>query len=57
MFSTGSPGRMQTPADGLRIATDLQTNLFGQLHQAYGTPAPTAANGAGWQGPVGYVIE
>ncbi len=52
-----TPGQMQTPADGLRIATDIQSNLFGQLNQAYGTPAPTPANGAGWQGPVGYVIE
>jgi pilus assembly protein CpaC len=52
-----APGRMQTPADGLRIATDVQTNLFGQLNQAYGTPAPTAAAGTGWQGPVGYVID
>ena len=57
IVSPTSPGRMQTPADGLRIATDLQTNLFGQLNQAYGSPAPTAAPGAGWQGPVGYVIE
>jgi pilus assembly protein CpaC len=51
-----SPSRMQTPADGLRIATDSQTILFGQLNQAYGSPAPTAA-GSGWTGPVGYVIE
>ena len=57
IVSPTSPGRMQTPADGLRIATDIQTNLFGQLNQAYGTPAPTAAGGTGWQGPVGYVIE
>jgi len=57
IVSPTSPGRMQTPADGLRIATDIQTNLFGQLNQAYGTPAPTAVAGAGWQGPVGYVIE
>jgi pilus assembly protein CpaC len=51
-----SPSRMQTPADGLRIATDSQTILFGQLNQAYGSPAPTAT-GSGWTGPVGYVIE
>jgi pilus assembly protein CpaC len=52
------PGRMQTPADGLRIATDAQTIFFGQLNQAYGSPAPTGASAtAGWQGPVGYVIE
>ena len=57
IVSPTSPDRMQTPADGLRIPTDIQTNLFGQLNQAYGTPAPTAVSGAGWQGPVGYVIE
>lgn len=52
-----SPGRMQTPADGLRLATDIQTTFLGQLNQAYGTPVPIAAAGAGWQGPIGYVIE
>ena len=39
------------------VATDIQTTLFGQLNQTYGTPAPTAVAGVGWQGPVGYVIE
>ena len=57
IVSPTSPGRMQTPADGLRIAQDAQTIFFGQLNQAYGSPAPTARPGAGWQGPVGYVIE
>ena len=52
-----APGRMQTPADGLRIAEDAQAIFFGQLNQAYGSPAPSARPGAGWQGPVGYVIE
>ncbi|MGV3577759.1 type II and III secretion system protein family protein [Brevundimonas sp.] len=52
-----SRDRLQTPADGLRIATDAQTIFFGQLNQAYGSPAPTASATAGWQGPVGYVIE
>ncbi len=52
-----SPNRMQTPADGLRIANDIQTVLFGQLNQAYGSPAPAAQPGANWAGPVGYVIE
>lgn len=52
-----SPGRMQTPADGLRIAQDAQTIFFGQLNQVYGSPAPAAQPGAGWRGPVGYVIE
>ncbi len=57
IVSPTSPGRMQTPADGLRIANDAQTIFFGQLNQAYGSPAPTASPSAGWQGPVGYVIE
>lgn len=57
IVSPTSPGRMQTPADGLRIANDAQTILFGQLNQVYGSPAPAARPGAGWQGPVGYVIE
>jgi len=56
IVSPTSPSRMQTPADGLRIASDAQTLFFGQLNQAYGSPAP-AADGAGWQGSVGYVIE
>ncbi len=52
-----SPDRMQTPADGLRIAQDAQTIFFGQLNQVYGSPAPAGQPGAGWRGPVGYVIE
>ena len=58
IVSPTSPGRMQTPADGLRIANDAQTILFGQLNQHYGR-ANVAADAAdtGWSGPVGYVIE
>ncbi len=56
IVSPTAPGRMQTPADGLRIPNDAQTLLFGQLNQAYGSPAPVAGR-SGWQGPVGYVIE
>lgn len=52
-----SRDQMQTPADGLRIASDLQTVFLGQLNQAYGTPAPGAVGTPGWQGPIGYVIE
>ena len=57
IVSPASPGQMQTPADGLRIAHDAQTIFFGQLNQAYGSPAPSAQPGAGWHGPVGYVSE
>lgn len=58
IVSPTSPGRLQTPADGLIIANDAQTLLFGQLNQQY-RPASGAAGapGAGWSGPVGYVIE
>jgi pilus assembly protein CpaC len=58
IVSPTSPGRLQTPADGLRIANDAQTILFGQLNQHYGRPnVPADAADAGWSGPVGYVIE
>jgi pilus assembly protein CpaC len=58
IVSPTSPDRMQTPADGLRIASDSQTMLFGQLNQIYGSPAPSSDRpGAEWQGAVGYVIE
>nr|WP_315049754.1 type II and III secretion system protein family protein [uncultured Brevundimonas sp.] len=57
IVSPTAPGRLQTPADGLRIANDAQTLLFGQLNQQYGSPPPAADPAAGWQGPVGYVIE
>ncbi len=58
IVSPTSPGRLQTPADGLQIASDAQTLLFGQLNQHYaprGVAQPAPASG--WNGPVGYVIE
>ena len=59
IVSPTSPGRLQTPADGLQTASDAQTILFGQLNQQYGRTADAAPATAqsGWQGPVGYVIE
>lgn len=57
VVSPTSPGRMQTPADGLQIATDAQTILFGQLNRAYGPGPQGGPPAGGWQGPVGYVIE
>lgn len=56
IVSPTAPGRMQTPADGLQIANDAQTILFGQLNQRYAR-RDAAAPDAGWAGPVGYVIE
>lgn len=57
IVSPTSRDALQTPADGLQIASDAQAILFGQLNRAYGTPAPSSAAPPGWQGPVGYVIE
>ncbi|MDQ3124926.1 MAG: type II and III secretion system protein family protein [Pseudomonadota bacterium] len=57
IVSPTSPGRMQTPADGLIVASDAQTLLFGQLNQQYRRPGDPAAVDSGWAGPVGYVIE
>ena len=51
-----SPNRMQTPADGLQIASDSQTILMGRLNKIYQTP-PDAVVGRSYQGPYGYVIE
>lgn len=56
IVSPTSPDRMQTPADGLQIASDAQTILFGRLNQAYGA-GEAAPPASAWQGPVGYVIE
>ncbi len=51
------PGRLQTPADGLRIASDPETVLLGRLN----TVVKAARNGPEtsrpYQGPIGYVIE
>ncbi len=63
-----TPDKLQTPVDGLEIASDAQTVLMGRLNKAYGPgkgPAPRGSQPDGappppapvWQGPVGYVIE
>lgn len=51
-----SAGNLQTPADGLEIASDAQTVLLGRLNKAYKAP-PEATAGQTYQGPYGYVIE
>jgi len=58
IVSPTSPNELQTPADGLTIAGDASTLLFGQLTQTYGPARQTGdAAPARWVGPVGYVIE
>ncbi|MDO8800490.1 type II and III secretion system protein family protein [Phenylobacterium sp.] len=51
-----SPDRLQTPVDGLRIASDASTLLMGELTKAY-KANPQALAARAYQGPYGYVIE
>lgn len=50
------PQNLQTPADGLRFASDMSTVLLGRLNKVVKAPAGANA-GRAYQGPVGYVIE
>ncbi len=56
IVSPTNPDKLQTPADGLEIATDAQTILLGRLNRVYKSP-PQAVAGKTYQGPYGYVIE
>jgi pilus assembly protein CpaC len=51
-----APGNLQTPADGLELASDLETTMFGRLNKSFGKPA-AAPRGGAYQGPVGYVVD
>ncbi|HKT53969.1 MAG TPA: type II and III secretion system protein family protein [Caulobacteraceae bacterium] len=51
-----SPASLQTPADGLKIADDAQTDLMGEINKAYKLKPDTTQKQT-YQGPVGYVIE
>ena len=48
-----SPDQLATPADGLVIAGDFETDLLGHLNSGFSKPAA----GATYQGPYGYVVE
>lgn len=55
-----SPGKLQTPADGIQIANDARTIFLGKLNETYKPTVPgsaAAAAPAAYQGPVGPVIE
>jgi pilus assembly protein CpaC len=56
VVSPTSPDNIQTPADGLRLASDAESDLLGRLNKVYKTP-PGAVAGRSYQGPVGYVIQ
>jgi len=51
-----NPNAFQTPADGLQMANDAETLLFGKLNKSVNAP-PGANTGRTYQGPIGYVIE
>ena len=50
------PDALQTPADGLKIASDSSTVLLGKLNKVVKTKT-VPAGATPYQGPVGYVIE
>jgi len=52
-----SPSKMQTPADGFRVASDPDAVLLGKLNKRSGPLSPGAPPPPAYQGPVGYVIE
>ena len=52
-----SPSKLQTPADGFRVATDPDNILLGRLNKRSAPPIPGSPPPAAYQGPVGYVIE
>jgi len=56
LVDAASPADLQTPADGLEIASDADTILMGRLNKTYGR-APAAPTGRTYQGPHGYVVE
>jgi pilus assembly protein CpaC len=51
-----NPDALQTPVDGLKIASDTSTVLLGKLNKVVKTKTGPAGPRA-YQGPVGYVIE
>ncbi|MCC7266810.1 MAG: type II and III secretion system protein family protein [Caulobacteraceae bacterium] len=56
LVSPTSPQNLQTPVDGLKIASDPETVLLGKLNKTMKTSTAAVA-GRSYQGPFGYVIE
>ena len=50
------PDQLQTPSDGLVIASDVETTLLGRLNSTSGKKASAVANKT-YQGPFGYVVD
>jgi pilus assembly protein CpaC len=51
-----SPSDLQTPVDGLQIASDADTILLGRLNKTFNRD-PKATTGKTYEGPYGYVVE
>jgi pilus assembly protein CpaC len=51
-----SAGQLQTPADGLEVASDHDTILLGRLNKTFNHES-SAPTGRTYQGPYGYVVE
>ncbi len=51
-----NPDQLQTPADGLELASDMETTLLGHLNTGFGKAGPPPRNGT-YQGPIGYVVD
>ncbi|MHB8528483.1 MAG: type II and III secretion system protein family protein [Caulobacteraceae bacterium] len=56
LVNPAKPDELQTPADGLRMATDKDTLLLGKLNKTFNHP-PEATAGHTYEGPIGYVVE
>jgi pilus assembly protein CpaC len=56
LVSATNPSELQTPVDGLEMATDKDTILLGRLNRSY-KHEPEATSGRTYQGPYGYVVE
>jgi pilus assembly protein CpaC len=52
-----TPDKLQTPADGLQLASDVETTLLGHMNRVYKAPPAADTAARSYQGPVGYVIE
>ena len=60
LVDSTNPSNLQTPADGVQMANDAETDLLGRIMKTSHTPPPAAASATiahGYQGPVGYIIE
>jgi len=60
LVNSTNPANLQSPADGYRVASDMETDLLGRMNKTYhASPAAASTTSAhdGYQGPVGYIIE